>query len=89
MEQELKQKLDEALGELHDIKMTLRGDPDRPGIVQELATMRHVLYGNGTLGLIQKVGVIWRSYVWVLCTASGFAGSGITILVHHFLVGTT
>lgn len=37
------------------------------------------LYGlNGDFGLSQKVNVMWRAHVWVLCTLSAGAGSVIT-----------
>lgn len=55
----------------------------------EAVVSRHdkELYGDGaSLGISQKVNVLWRLHVWLLCLLSGLAGSGITLafqkLVH-------
>jgi len=33
------------------------------------------LYGkDGEFGIVHKVAVIWRSYVWILCTISAILG---------------
>ncbi len=34
-----------------------------------------LLYGEGTeFGVAQKVQVMWRAWIWILCTLSGFLG---------------
>ncbi len=53
-----------------------------PLIGLEGAVARHEkeLYGDGKeLGISQKVTVLWRLHVWLLCLLSGLAGSAITL----------
>ena len=47
----------------------------------QLADLVEVLHGDKSLGVVAKVQIIWRTYVWVLCTISALAGSLITFLV--------
>jgi hypothetical protein len=40
------------------------------------------LTGNGgRMGIRTQVAILWRTYVWLLCTVSAFAGSLLTWLV--------
>lgn len=48
---------------------------------EQLADLVKVLHGDKNLGVVAKVQIIWRTYVWVLCTISAAAGSLITFLV--------
>jgi hypothetical protein len=44
-------------------------------------THERILDGDGReLGLTAKVHIVWRSYVWLLCTVSAAAGSFLTWL---------
>jgi len=48
---------------------------DTPGLVQTVAELREAMFGvQGRNGLTQKVDVMWRIYIWLLCTLSGAAG---------------
>lgn len=42
-------------------------------------------YGNGALGVMQKVTIMWRIHVWVLCTLSGGIGLVVGALVRKFI----
>lgn len=50
---------------------------DSPGLLHRVARHDEALFGvQGRDGLIQRVDVMWRIHIWVLCTASagfGFA----------------
>jgi hypothetical protein len=78
-EEEQKQAVMQALTELRAIVTLLRGEPDRPGVVHDVASMKHDLYGNGTVGLKTKVNTMWRAHVWILCMLSGTVGSLATV----------
>lgn len=38
---------------------------------------------DGEFGVAQQVRVLWRSHVWILCTMSAAAGSGLTGLITY------
>ena len=55
--------------------MLLDGDgPNTPGLTARVNEYWKILNGNGNLGLIQKVSIMWRAHVWVMCTLSGIIG---------------
>jgi len=42
--------------------------------------------GNGNnMGIRTRVAIIWRTYVWILCSASAVSGSFITWMVMRHL----
>lgn len=44
------------------------------------------LYGDGAgLGVSQKVSVLWRIHVWLLCLLSGIFGSGVTLFIQKLI----
>ena len=50
--------------------------------------VEHVLFGvDGDLGLTQRVAVMWRIHVWILCTISAACGSIMTALLIGWLKG--
>lgn len=61
----------------------IEGEPDAPGILGRLALHEEVLFGKrGNNGLVNKVNILWRGHVWVLCTLSG----GVGYLLREFIV---
>lgn len=49
---------------------------------EKMCEMLELLQGDSTnLGVIGKVHVMWKSWVWILCTASAAMGSGLTALL--------
>jgi hypothetical protein len=40
---------------------------------------------NGALGASAKLEILWRSHVWLYCTLSAAAGSGLTIAIQRLL----
>jgi len=38
-----------------------------------------------SMGIRTRVAIIWRTYVWILCSASAVGGSFITWMVMHHL----
>ncbi len=44
-----------------------------------VSTYQDDIVGNGgRMGIRTKVAIIWRTYVWLLCTASALCGSFLT-----------
>lgn len=58
-----------------DLTTLLRGDSDNLGLVGRVARHHLSLYGNDQeFGVIHKVNVVWKTYIWLLCTGSAAAG---------------
>lgn len=54
------------------------------GLNKRTSMIEQVLHGeHGNLGLVQKVNVVWRVHVWLLCLFSGIAGSFLTLLIQR------
>lgn len=55
-------------------------------IADQVKAIFELLNGkDGNLGMLQKVAVMWRVHVWLLCTASAsFGAISILILRHYF-----
>lgn len=83
MSEDIGKSIQPVLDELRDIKGLLIGLDDRPGLLHDVKDLKQVIYGNGVAGLVHKVNIIWRAHVWLLCTASGFAGSIITLIAYR------
>jgi len=55
---------------------------DTPGVVKAVARLNDATFGvKGSGGLTQRVDIMWRIYIWLLCTMSGVAGYWIKDLV--------
>ena len=70
--------------ELLEVREAVFGNESKRivGLKGELSEMRQVIHGDGKeLGLFQRVNIMWRVHVWVLCVLSGAAGSGLTLLI--------
>jgi hypothetical protein len=69
-------RLDKLEDAMHDLTSLLRGDEGGPGLVGRVKRHHESLYGldDREFGLVHKVNVVWRAYVWLLCTASAAAG---------------
>ena len=63
------QKLDRVL-------MLLEGaGQDAPGLLHKVNTHADILLGkDGSRGMVQKVDLMWRAHIWLLCTLSGGLG---------------
>lgn len=73
--------------DIEDLKTAVFGCNEQqvPGLKREVYEIKMSLVGDGKiLGLVQKVGVMWRLHVWLLCVFSGAAGSGLTLLIQKF-----
>lgn len=65
----------------------MREEAMRENIEETVIRHDKELYGDGTnLGLSQKVSVLWRMHVWLLCTLSALAGSLATIAVQRLFL---
>lgn len=71
---------------LDRILLILEGSgPDNPGVVQRLAHIERTIYGiDSGSGIAQKVAILWRVHVWILCTLSATMGVLATEAIHLF-----
>ena len=45
-----------------------------------------MLYGkDGNFGVSQKVAVMWRAHVWILCTLTGIVSSALTAAMYKWI----
>ena len=75
---------------LDRIIQLLEGDGEgAPGLIKRVAAVERVLQGvEGTYGVITKVTIMWRFWIWILCTASAGVGALATELfktLHHII----
>lgn len=57
---------------------------DTPGLVQIVSSHSEALFGvRGRNGIIQRVDVMWRVHVWILCSVSAGAGIFATKAVEY------
>lgn len=70
-----------------DLVITLlRGEPGAPGLLARQSLDEETLYGTkGNIGLVNKVNIMWRIHVWVLCTMSALAGYSLNNIVQGAL----
>lgn len=56
---------------------------DAPGLMARLSLVERVLFGKERQdeGMIYRVNVLWKGYIWILCTLSAAAGFGLRELV--------
>lgn len=52
---------------------------------ERIAGLEKHTYGNGELGDHQKVGIMWRIHVWLLCAASAGLGTVFTLAIQRYL----
>ena len=64
----------------------LEGDGDSsPGLANRIHKMEKTVYGNGEMGLQTRMTIMWRAWVWFLCTMSagiGFVANEIVKSLH-------
>ena len=77
--------LDTNSKKLDHIVHLLEGSKDAPGLLYKVEQIRQELYGNGSMGLVQKVSIMWRAHVWILCSLSAVIGSVITAIVRWLI----
>ena len=59
---------------------------DTIGLTEKVAEHQRLLHGvDGALGLVAKVEIMWRSSVWIWCTLSALAGSGLTLAIDRLI----
>jgi hypothetical protein len=57
-----------------------------PGALQRIKTIEDDIYGvKGFMGVKNQVRIIWRAYVWLLCTASAIVGSVGTVILYKYV----
>lgn len=82
-------KLDVLLeGQRHVVQVLEGSGVDSPGLLHKVRTHETILSGDvetGSLGIVQKVGIMWRVHVWLLCGFSGAIGGAIGYLVRGIL----
>lgn len=84
---EVCERLDKLEVTVHDLVRLLRGDEDGgTGLVGRVRRHGESLYGSNDkeFGLVHKVNVIWRAYIWLLCMASAGVGGLATWLLERF-----
>jgi hypothetical protein len=54
-------------------------------MLADVRLLKTTIMGNGGFGLSQKVNVMWRVHVWLLCSASAVLGAGATALLGKLL----
>lgn len=60
---------------LDKILFLIEGEEGSPGVLGRLTAHSETLYGiHGSMGLVQKVNVMWRAHTWILCTMSAGVG---------------
>lgn len=51
-------------------------------IAAEVRSIHELLEGhNGSLGMLQKVQIMWHAHVWLLCSVSAAFGSVLTLAI--------
>ena len=68
--------MDETIKKLDRVLMLLEGaGEDAPGLLHKVNTHSELLLGkDGSRGVVQKVDLMWRAHIWILCTLSGGLG---------------
>lgn len=50
-----------------------------------LEKLDKIMSGNGTLGLVAKVNILWYAYAWVAGIAGTAVGAAVTLIVTQLL----
>ena len=53
---------------------------------EEFHKLKYKCDGNGTFGIFQKVDIMWRVHVWLLCGFSTIVGAIIASLFNRFFI---
>ncbi len=80
-------KLDTLSSQVHEILVYIKGTDDGslPGLNRYVIEIREVLFGvKGRNGVIQRVDIMWRIYIWLLCSLSGAFGYWLKSFVETF-----
>lgn len=78
--------MESRVEDIEDLKAAVFGceSQQTPGLNRKVARIEQVLSGDDdSLGLTQKVNIVWRVHVWLLCLFSGIAGSFLTLAVQR------
>ena len=51
---------------------------------REMERVKKLLNGNGQIGLIGRIEVVWRSYIALLCALSALGGAVVMDLVRRW-----
>lgn len=71
---------------LRDHERILHGTDDEDGALARVQQLRDDFYGTReTMGAKTKLDILWRGHIWLLCTLSAGAGSGLTFVVERLL----
>ena len=87
-EREVCQRLDMLEVTVADLVRLLRGadDDGHAGLVGKVRRHGQTLYGanDREFGMVHKINVLWRSWIWLLCTASAGVGGLLVWFVERF-----
>lgn len=72
---------------LDRICIALNGQPNVPGLLEEHQTVKKVLYGNGTKGLVQEVRELKDIKWWLTHTITGLVATIIGAICYRLIVG--
>lgn len=85
VDEEIKRQIEELVSrKLEEFKRQLESAVNRrlEEIEGKMDQTLELLQGSPeSLGVVGKVHVLWKSWVWILCTASAAMGSGLTALL--------
>jgi len=74
---------EEKIDRIYDI---LNGTPHQPGLLERVEETERTLRGHqGSMGLVQKVNMMWRVHIWVVGGVGTVIGSLLTIAAKKLL----
>ena len=70
---------------LDALTMLLKGDgSDVPGLVGRIVKLEHQAWGTeDRMGDATRTALMWKSWIWLLCTGSAIVGGGLTQLARY------
>lgn len=72
------------VGKIESLDWAIHGQHGQPGLNDRVARHESDLYGDGrTLGLMQKVSVMWKIHWWIACAVSAVIGAIGTEMFHR------
>jgi hypothetical protein len=72
--------------DIRELQVEVFGDDERqePGLKRrQTATDKEIHGSKGELGIKNRVDILWRIHVWLLCTLSGGAGVIATLIIQR------
>lgn len=69
---------------IRELSELIRGTPDNPdfGLLPRLRHWDRMFFGEQeNWGVKQKVDIMWKSWIWLLCTGSAVGGSFLTWVI--------